>query len=110
MAISGLDAEPLGKLTSSLAEMMDNTTGLKLVRAEIEAIAAAMEKVPTGASLAFAQTAAIAGNFVRADGEMESNVTFQPEMNVNLVVEGQQFRTYIKDVVGTEVADALRKK
>ena len=110
MAISGLDAEPLGKLTSSLAEMMDNTAGLKLVREEIELIAAAMEKVPTGASLAFAQTAAIAGNFVRADGEMESNVTFQPEMNVNLVVEGQQFRTYIKDVVGTEVADALRKK
>ena len=109
MAISGMDAEPLGKLTSSLAEMMDNTAGLKLVRAEIEAIASAMEKVPTGASLAFAQTAAVAGDF-RATGAAESNVTFQPEMNVNLVVEGEQFRTYIKNVVGTEVSQAMRKR
>ena len=109
MAISGLDAEPLGKLTSSLAEMMDNTAGLKLVRAEIEAIASAMEKVPTGASLAFAQTAAVAGDF-RATGAAESNVTFQPEMNVNLVVEGEQFRTYIKNVVGTEISQAMRKR
>jgi hypothetical protein len=108
-AISGMDAEPLGKLTSSLAEMMDNTAGLRLVRAEIEAIASAMEKVPTGASLAFAQTAAVAGDF-RATGAAESNVTFQPEMNVNLVVEGEQFRTYIKNVVGTEISQAMRKR
>jgi len=110
LAMSDINAQPLADFTTNLTNLIDNTAGLKLVRAEIEAIASAMAKVPSGASLAFAQTAAVAGSFVRADGEMESNVTFQPEMNVNLVVEGEQFRTYIKNVVGTEVSQAMRKR
>lgn len=99
-AISSIDAEPFSNLTSSLNTLIENVDGLMKVRAEIEAIGNAMESVPSGPSMAIGALAA--ATTASAAGGSRS-LTFKPQQTFNLEIDGTQFRTHIKKVVGEEV-------
>jgi hypothetical protein len=106
MAMSSLELDPFNQFVEGLSVLVNQIDGLRMVKEEIVAISNAMQGVPAASAMAIQATATTAGTATAAP----TNITYKPDMNINLVVEGQQFRTYINNVVGDEVTKRMRQK
>jgi|TARA_B100000282_G_scaffold27084_3_gene17586 hypothetical protein len=97
---------PFNTFVTGLATLTENVSNLGLVKAEIEAIANAMEKIPTGAGMSINAVAGAAANFSAAP----ANITYQPKQTIQLEINGKQFNTYIKNVIGESVQEYMRQQ
>jgi len=102
----GDEMQPFNTFVTGLAKLSENVSDLTLVKAEVEAIAEAMAKVPSGAEMSINTVAAGASNFSAAP----TSIMFQPEQTINLAIDGVQFKTYVKNVIGSEVQEYMRTK
>ena len=97
---------PFNTFVTGLATLTENVSNLGLVKAEIEAIANAMEKIPTGAGMSVNAVAGAGANFSAAP----ANITYQPKQTIQLEINGKQFNTYIKNVIGESVQEYMRQQ
>ena len=102
----GDEMQPFNTFVTGLSSLVENVSSLALVKTEIEAIANAMERVPSGAGMSINTLAAGSSNFAAAP----TNITFQPEQTINLEIDGVQFKTYVKNVIGGAVQEYMRQK
>lgn len=104
--MSNMDVDPFGQMITGLATLVANIEGLKMVKKEIEAISNAMQSVPANAGASIQATAALAGNFSAAP----TNISFKPEQTIVLEIDGTQFNTKIRDVIGKDVVKYMETK
>tara|TARA_B100001094_G_scaffold332483_1_gene404775 strand:+ start:18741 stop:21344 length:2604 start_codon:yes stop_codon:yes gene_type:complete len=102
----GDEMQPFNTFVTGLAKLTENVSNLTLVKTEVEAIAKAMAKVPSAAGMSINTMAAGASNFSAAP----TSISFQPEQTINLEIDGVQFKTYVKNVIGEGVQEYMRKQ
>ena len=102
----GDEMQPFNTFVTGLSSLVDNVADLTKVKAEIVGISDAMAKVPAFAGASVQTVAAMATGFNAAP----TSVMFKPEQTFVLEIDGEQFRTKIKNVQGEEVLKRLQQE